>query len=160
KVPSQSLSERLDQLRSTIGQFHGSVTDLAISPDGRTLYAAIRTAPDPSVSSGDVLSINIDLYKDQNTQTQPQLESDLSSYLLTPSSRAEMEVQGARDEPGAIAVAPDNGTVYLTNGGFNAFVGLPAFFQDPALAYKQLYSQDAVGAASGASSEVLVNSAV
>lgn len=119
-----------NRIASTLG-------DLALSPDGRFLYAVIETGGGLGRQPGGLQVINVDLYRDADP-LKPGLQSDLSNYFKTgtpaiialsqPPPNSPMpqipEVLFG-DEPKAVAASPDGKRVYLVNGGVNFFQGLP-----------------------------------
>jgi hypothetical protein len=103
-----------------------TITALTVSPNGRTLYAAIQSGGGAGQQPGGALAIDIDLYRDAEPDT-PGLQSDLSTYLtpLPPAMRMQT-VAGSTgaslgDEPSAIALSDDGNHLYLLNGGLDFF---------------------------------------
>ena len=105
-----------------------SVTGLALSPDGRVLYAAVHTGGGSGQQPGGVLAIDVALYDDADASLRG-LQATLTNYF-TPLSGPPVPLVGpgsfsGGDEPGAVAVSPDGKHVYLVNGGLNFFQTIP-----------------------------------
>ena len=105
--------------------------ELALSPDGRVLYATVGAGSGGGFQPGVVLPIDVDLYRDADPSTAT-LESELALYL-TPKYASfdafKLSFGGTLDggdEPSDVAVSPDGRRVYMTNGGTDGFFGVPA----------------------------------
>ena len=102
---------------------------LTISPDGRTLFAAVHSGGGTGQQPGGVLAIDVDLYTDVEPDI-PGLQPNLASYFTSISPRMLMQTApGGRstsegDEPSAIAVSADGNHLYLVNGGMDSFTAV------------------------------------
>jgi hypothetical protein len=134
-----SFTNPSDPSRSAQPQFY---SDLKVSPDGRVLYALLETGLGSGDQPGQVIAIDIDLYRDIRSDV-PGLQSDLSRYfqpLPLPAGQTALRMEGLTvstrgfttgDEPKEIAVAtdlmsfpPNPEYLYLAHGGVNAAVGV------------------------------------
>lgn len=118
-LPVSTLSDRLEQLEASLG-VNGSISALDVSPDGRTLYAAVRRGGGSGRQGGTVLPIDVDLYRDAREST-PTLESDLGSYLKPAFPGVNVFASTEDDEPSDLAVGPDGSTVHVVSGGYQSF---------------------------------------
>ncbi len=133
-TPAESLADRLAALTDVVplANFQGgagipqrSFGDLALSPDGRTLYIAVKTGSGPGLQQGFVLQVNVDLYRDARPLA-PGLNSRLDQFLrpITAMGSDAGRTPFGGDEPSAVAASPDGQHVYLVNGGLQEFVTL------------------------------------
>ncbi len=133
-TPAESLADRLAAITGVVPLANfpvgaaipeRSFGDLALSPDGRTLYIAVKTGSGGGLQPGFVLQVNVDLYRDASPLV-PGLSSSLDQFLrpvpAMGSSAGGTPFGG--DEPSAVAASPDGQHVYLVNGGLKEFVTL------------------------------------
>jgi hypothetical protein len=128
--PTEQFADRLENIRLQMRQIGtGELVDVAVSPDGRTLYAAIGAGGGGGNQPGAILPINIDLYTDADAVASG-LQSDLQQYLATGELRRLTDSGGQPigDEPSLVSVNPDGGEVYLAHGGYAQIIGAPNFF--------------------------------
>ncbi len=106
------------------------LVNLALAPDGRTLYVSARTGIGSGNQPGALISLDVDLYRDREPQ-RVGLQADLSSYFSLGSVETQSDPTadavgvGQGDEPEAVAVSPDGKHVYLLNPGVKRFSGVP-----------------------------------
>ena len=146
RPPRPTLVQRLDALEQAVltgiptlaptGTIPGrTLGELAMSPDGRRLFAVVQTGGGTGHQPGALLPINVDLYRDALALTG--LQPNLSGYLRPDIVTTTPPLSGSTpllkmddaggftggDEPIAVAVSPDARFVYLINGGAEAFRG-------------------------------------
>jgi PKD repeat protein len=123
-----SLQTRFDDLEQTVvqtghdlGRGGADISALRLSPDGRALYLIVNTGRGTGVQTGYVLSLDVNLYSDDDPKT-PALESKLSHYLvLNPKVGIQSAGPPGSDEPSAAAITPDGKFLYVVNGGVESF---------------------------------------
>ena len=129
-----ALETRTEQLDTDaiLTPAHGAgalLSALTISPDGRTLFAAVHSGGGSGQQPGGVLAIDVDLYTDVEPDI-PGLQPNLASYFTSISPRMLMPTApGGRstsegNEPSAIAVSADGSHLYLINGGMDSFTAV------------------------------------
>ena len=151
--PTEALAARLEAIRTIIGTRR--LVDLAVSDDGRSLYAVLA---DIAQERAAILPINIDTGTDGDYTFG--LQSDLSRFLTTgPPRLAETNGRPAQVEPSDIAVNPATGHVYLADGGWRDFIGVPSVI-DNNNRYVPLVSADLTGAGSGAAGSLEIEQAL
>ncbi len=123
-IPSTYLFLRDADFRQAVQAADGEITSVALSPDDRTLYAAVQTGGGTAFQPGFLLEIDVALDIDKNPTT-PALEPDLSGFFQLKRDPAQLS---GHDEPSGLAAAPDGQHIYLTNGGVQSFSAiLPDF---------------------------------
>jgi hypothetical protein len=169
--PPNGFGERLQQIAGlvdpsgrvsvNVGAFTlnpKAITTLAVSPDGKTLYAVLSTGEGGGRQPGLVVPIDIDLYRDADAK-RAGLAPILDDYLLMRQGSARFlhmfspldpTGAGAGDTPSAIAFQPDNpvGAIprnhaYLLNGGEESYAGQNVDFSSTA--FGGIFGADAVG---------------
>jgi hypothetical protein len=105
-----------------------TISDLTLSPDGTTLYAAFLTGGGGGTQPGGIVAVNVDLYKDASPSVFG-LQTDLSHYMEISGGTLEMldgGPVGRGDEPTAVIVGPHNRHVYMLNSGLHSVEGFGA----------------------------------
>lgn len=155
-----SLADRLNALQGIAtagvnGRAGTQISSLALSPDGRRLYAAVSTGGGGGMQPGFVMPIDVDLYTD-GAPGVPGLQSDLTRYM-NPAFDGVPTLAMARpgqfpggDEPASVAVSADGKYIYLVNGGVNFFQAIPPGDLEIGT-YLMIFGASAVGATATAS---------
>jgi hypothetical protein len=129
---------RLNAIRSEIGP--DSLTDLALSPDGRVLYGVVSSGGGGTGDQpGHLLAINVDLYTDVDTLS-PGLQSNNDDFLRI---RDSVLMTGS-DGPSSVAVNPVGGHVYVPHDGIRVVFGVPAA-DVSSITYSPLVTAELVG---------------
>jgi PKD repeat protein len=121
-LPTDTLKDRRNTLRTSLASAPPSgtgveISGLDMSPDGRVLYAAVRSGGGGGSQPGGVIAIDVDLYRDVVGFGS---KSDLTRYFKTIGSALRISdpaVPEGGDEPSGVTVSPDGKHVYLVNGG-------------------------------------------
>ncbi|HEY7502196.1 MAG TPA: Ig-like domain-containing protein [Vicinamibacterales bacterium] len=134
--PANAFSARISGIDSSVllappTDVGRTITALTISPNGRTLYAAIQSGGGGGQQPGAALAIDINLFNDADANA-PGLQTDLSTYLSVLSPSMPMQTTSGStgtslgDEPSAVAVSADGNHLYLVNGGMASFSAISA----------------------------------
>jgi hypothetical protein len=98
-----------------------AISDLALAPDGRTLYVLVQTGMGGGSQPGYVIPVNVDLYRDAGSGAG--LQSRLLDYFTAgnPIGPTPLPHDPQGDEPSSLTISPDGRFLYVANGGVVQF---------------------------------------